>query len=439
MIKKFLYSLILVVVAILLIAMPVLAIDDPDSPLSVNAVYVYEDLLEVGDRGVLIDYYIDYDLDPVAPPNPPAVTAIPDETVTEAYLAIFVDDDFVTQLKAVAPYTFVYSGYGRGIVWIYFTAAEAAVGAFDLDSANVALYRIWLAGNPTLAWAGAPPLTVAGIDQWSITGDSNILLALRILYYADLLELAWGEDLIGTTPLGNRLTTDGESYFESAIPNLRLMAPAAFAIGTLYPAPQNIDYSTSFGAVAESGTATLTVSPDTLTAGGDTIDTGITIGTVIITLEQGTVGTITDLGGNLATSPDDLVPGVNTVTVTGAGTFTVDVNLENTTTGIEAEVIGTAFDLTDVAADFGMTRWMFSGLVWLAATILICAAVYGGSRRNLGGFGSANSGKLVMLIFNICIVGGGVLGLMHPLVAVLMFIGFGGFTFYIIFFRGANI
>lgn len=94
----------LVIIALSLAALPAMAIDDPDSPPSVNAVYVYS--FSDGSVGVLIDYYLDY----TAP--------YPDETATESYLAVFVDTDGTTQLKSVAPYTFVDSGYGRGLIWI---------------------------------------------------------------------------------------------------------------------------------------------------------------------------------------------------------------------------------------------------------------------------------------------------------------------------------
>jgi len=41
-----------------------------------------------------------------------------------------------------------------------------------------------------MAWGGVPPKTIAGIDYWMPAGASaDVLLALRVLYFADLLEL----------------------------------------------------------------------------------------------------------------------------------------------------------------------------------------------------------------------------------------------------------
>lgn len=171
--KKLLSGLLILVLTVLMLPTSVYAIADPDTPPQVSAVYVYE--FPDGSVGTLIDYYLDY-------------AVLPTETATDAYLAVFVDTDGTTQLKSTAPYTYVDSGYGRGLIWIPFTAAEAA--AYSLDSASIADYRIWLAGNPTLSWSGDPPKTITTIDQWNTTGDMAVLLALRILYYADVLELA---------------------------------------------------------------------------------------------------------------------------------------------------------------------------------------------------------------------------------------------------------
>ncbi len=419
--RKFLIALALSLCLQIALPVAVFAIADPDSPPQVSAVYVYEDLLETGDVGVLIDYYLDY----AVPPT---------ETATEAYLGVFVDTDGTTQLKAVAPYTFVDSGYGRGLIWIYFTAAE--VVTYSITSADVALYDIWLVGNPTLAWVGDPPKTTVGIDYWMPTDASPAtLLALRVLYYADVLELAWALDMIEETPLGSRLTVLGESYFSNVIPNLRTMAPSAFASGEIDPIIEDLDYSTVFGATMADGTGTVAGSPITLVSGSQSANVTAN-GTFILELEQGTIGTVTSDVGIVTGSPVVLVAGINTITTTGIGNITVDVELSDTQTGITGTLTGTGFDLTEVATVFGMSTILFSGFVWLGITILICAAVYRLSGRE--GY-AGGAGKAVMLVFNICIIGGAVMGFLPVLVAVLMFIGSGALIGYVVFFKSASI
>ena len=225
-------KLFIVLVAVLvsfLNALPVAAIAQPDSPSQIRTVYAYEDLLEDGDQGYLIDYYSDY-------------AVLPTESITEAYLVVLIDTDGTTQLRSVAPYAFNDDGYGRGIAWIYFSAADAPVW-------NQA-YFIWIVGNPTLTWAGGtPPKTIGGIDVWQTAGtDTAQLVASRVLYYAAVLEAAWAQDMIEATSVGDRLTTTGESYFMNAMPNIRTFAPLAFSAGTVEPVldPDVQDFSDSW-------------------------------------------------------------------------------------------------------------------------------------------------------------------------------------------------
>ena len=402
---------------------------------------ILDDLLEDGDLGILIDYFIDY-----------TIAGIPDEVVTEAYFASFIDIDGTTQLGTVAPYTFDSSGYGRGVVWIYFTAAE--VTAAGIDRANEALYEVWLMGNPTVpsGWTGDPPKTIAGIDYWQpADSDTAILLAFRapggVLYYADILELAWSLDLVETTTLGSRLTTLGEAYFPNVINSLRTIAPGCFAVSEEQATLEELDYSTAFGATIEDGTGTLPVSPLTLTEGdNDVVITGA--GTFILELEQGTVGTAVSVaGGNVVTgSPAALVAGTNTITSTMAGTnnFTITVNLVDTQSAITDTITGTGLDLGLLAPGevqtlpekFGMSTMMMSSLVWMGVTILVCAATY--KVRSRVGFGSGGSSKMVLVVFDIMVIGGGILGLLDILVAVLLFILFGMLTGYVLFYRSAS-
>jgi len=413
---------ILLAVGLLLgLVSPVLAINDPDTRPSVTAVYVYE--FSDDSVGVLIDYYLDY-------------ASLPTETATEAYFAVFVDTDGTTQLKSVAPYTFVDSGYGRGLVWIPFTSAEA--GAYSLDSASQTDYRIWLTGNPTLAWTGDPPKTITTIDQWVTTNVSETLTS-RILYYADVLELAWSLDMIEPVGGVNKLTSVGENYFLNVISGLRTLAPSVFSATTSDPDYISISYDTAFGATATSGTATVAGSPQTLTEGADSIDTGATTGTVVIDLAQWTSGNITDDTGTLNGGPTiDLYPGVNTLTVTANGTFVTALEVVDTAVIYERSVAGTGFDLTDLAARFGMSRWMLSGLVWMFVSIVACAAAYvGTSRASLGD--NRGAAKVVMVLLAILMVGGMLLGLLHPLVVSFVLIAYGAFIGYVLFFRSETL
>ena len=412
---------VLFIMAVLVAALPLAAyaIADPDSAPSVSAISVYEDLIEDGDAGVLVDYTLDY----AVPPS---------ETAREAYFAIFIDTDGATQLKTVAPYPYHTSGYGHGVIWIYFTADE--VTTYGIDRTNEALYEVWLTGNPTLTWTPGPnpPKTTAGIDYWQPADSSApTLLSLKVLSYADILALDWSMDLIERTAVGNRLTTAGETYFENAIPNLRDMAPDAFSVGMVSPTIEDLDYDIVFGATMTNGTGAVTGSPITLTEGANTVDvTGN--GTFTMELAKGVTGTVADVTANVTGSPVAIVYGSNTITATGLGDLLVTVTVTNTQSSITGTVTGTALDLSEAANAFGMSTIMFSGLVWLAVSIIICAGAYQATSRSGGG-----GGKVVMIVFDICIIGGALLGLMSVLIATLLFIGFGAVTAFVLIYKGA--
>ncbi|MCK9600322.1 MAG: hypothetical protein M0R06_14855 [Sphaerochaeta sp.] len=328
------------------------------------------------------------------------------------------------------------SGYGRGLIWIPFTPAEAT--AHSLDIASIDSYRIWLIGNPTLVWTGDPPKSITTIDQW-VTSNTVETLTSRVLYYADALELAWSLHMVESTADGSKLTTTGASYFTNVIPGLRTLAPGCFSDTTSDPDYMPISYDTTFGATVSSGTATVVGSPQTLKEGTDSIDTGTTTGTIVIDLAQWTSGSITNDTGVLSGGPTiDLLPGVNTLTVITAGTFTTDLEVIDTAVIYQDTVAGTGFDLTGLADAFGMSRWMLSGIIWTFVTIVACAAAYIGSQQ-AGIVDTGGAPKVVMILFAIMMVGGMLLGLLHPLVVSFMLIAYGAFIGYILFFRSETL
>lgn len=425
-IRRLLYILIASVLA-LLPATAALAIDEPDVPPIISAVFLFEGLLEPGDVGVFVNYNLDY-----------TIGGIPAETATESFLVVFVDTDGTTQLRTTAPFAFDAKGYGFGVAWMYFSAAEAT--ALSLNSADQALYRVWLVGNPTLTWVPgpSPPKTISTIDIWHTTGDMNVLLALRVLTEAQNLEIPWAPlDLIETTSIGSRLTFTGQDYFENVLPNLRNLAPAVFSSRTAVPVQEDIDFTTLFGAVV---TGTFVVgSPVTLVDGVNVISV-TAVGTFVAELERGTVGTVTNGTATVTGSPAAIVAGTNTLTVTATpgppDTVSISVTLEDTTTALEDSVLGTGLDLTLMADAFGLSRWLLSGVVWIVITILILTGVF---KVTPGRFGSASGGKVLLPTLVVCLIGGTLLGLLKPVilaVAFILLVGF--FVGYVLLFRGAS-
>jgi hypothetical protein len=431
-VKRILTVFALLILVLSLTPLSVLAIADPDSPPQVNSVYVYT--LTDGGIGIMVEYFLDYAVLPTV--------ADANDTATNAYLVSFMDTDGTTTLRAAQPYVFVDSGYGAGIVWIRFSAAEVAT--YSIDAVDEALYSVQLSGNPTIpsGWGADPPLTVGTITDWYTTGDPEVLLATQIRVYADELEIAWTTvDLIQASALGNVLTTNGENYFQNVIPGLRVLAPSVFSSSELEPSLEDINYDTVFSAVAASvvGGATLTVSPHTLVVGNNTIDTGATTGNFTITLSNVAYGTITNGTGTIAVSPSTLVGGINTINATGAGTFIVALTQTDLQAQLDSGTTGTGFDTSGAASIFGMTAGVFSTALWLIIGVILIAAAYGGLHKSgaIDYQGQEITGKTAMLLYGVWMIAGVLMGILLAKVMAFLFIGYGAFVGYILFYRGS--
>ena len=221
--KLFRLLLILLLPGIWLVnALPAYAIDSPDN-MSINDVWAYRHVMETNDQLYLIDYSIDY-------------TIVPAESSSEAFICRLMNG--ATDEGQGVPYAYYDSGYGRGMIAIYLSAADAPAwnGAYTMQ----------LSGNPTLAWsAGVPDTTIASFN-WSASASTQITsyeITAKVLWMADQLEMAWSVDMIETAGTGSVLTAYGESYFTTAIDNLREFAPKAFSGMALVPVFPTKTYS----------------------------------------------------------------------------------------------------------------------------------------------------------------------------------------------------
>lgn len=236
-------TLLIMIVAGLIIgfATPVFAIDDPDT-MTLNAVWVYQNCMEDDDWLVLVDYTLDYTL------------ANPDENVTEAFFVRLMDG--TDELGSTSPYAYYDDGYDRGVVAIYFTAAEASGLVWEDPG-----YSIQLVGNPLLTWAPGPDPPTTSLTPFDLWQDwpmetTQTALSARILWLADQLELTWGVDLIESTASGSYLTTTyGEAYFTNVVPNLNLMAPYAFSGSMIQPDFEQKEFTQDYAADLEADVA----------------------------------------------------------------------------------------------------------------------------------------------------------------------------------------
>ena len=187
--------------------MVVFAIDQADT-FNIVSARAYGAVIETGDILVVVHYDIDY-------------TSVPTETASQAYLGYYSDVSATpTQRISTAPFVYVRSGYGQGVMSLYLSVANVSSWGItwgDSDNAQIA-------GNP--AYFASPQVLNRAIE-WRIQTASASTLEGDLRGIANTLETQseWsGADLIS----GGNLTTTGEDYFTNAIPNLRSMAPDLF-------------------------------------------------------------------------------------------------------------------------------------------------------------------------------------------------------------------
>ena len=187
------------------------AIEVPDV-VNIISARGYGDVDETGDVLLVIHYDVDY-------------TVLPNELASSAVLFHYLDATTGRTSRSGNPTGFVRSGYGQGIIGIYFTAADTLLGVpinyGDVDFADVG-------GNPMVfgsTWG------TTKLINWRTQG-STAQLTTDVEEILQLLQLEteWaGVTLIQFDSGSNVLQADGEDYLENAIPRIRQMTPALFS------------------------------------------------------------------------------------------------------------------------------------------------------------------------------------------------------------------
>ena len=206
---KLLRALAVALILLLLTTSIALAIANPTSGPTIEGVDMYRHCLEIDDMLVVVQYYLNY-------------TTNPDETINQAYFGRLMEG--VVEHANVAPYSYYGKGYDHGVFSMYLSASEA-------PSWN-GTYTIRFEGNPTLSWEGAIPNTIATtINKHATTTQqaTEVLLGSNILSIATQLSDYWTVSLITETAAGSKLSSYGEQYFVTSIPNLRTLLPNIFA------------------------------------------------------------------------------------------------------------------------------------------------------------------------------------------------------------------
>ncbi len=201
------------------------AISDPDS-IAISDIRAYESVLESDDMLVIVEYNLPY-------------TVIPDEIISDAFLARFLRD--TTELRSVEPFAFNDKGYGRGIFSFYWTATQKAADSIEFGNPNLENYKVVFQGKVGVFIGTVPSITGSSISYQDISQTATLLFE-RIEALARALENdpAWADDPAFDNLIENpggqvQLTTTGEEYFSNAIPQLVSMIPTIFTSGVTSP------------------------------------------------------------------------------------------------------------------------------------------------------------------------------------------------------------
>jgi hypothetical protein len=134
------------------------------------------------------------------------------ETITDTYNVRLMDG--VNEVMSVAPYAYYNQGFDRGVVWMYFSAAEVIAEGLSWGGA----YTMRLDGNPTATWTGVgtiPPAATPKADfNWkpsATLGVTKLLLTTDIRTESVAITNDWNDAtyvLYSTTSAG-KLSTSG--------------------------------------------------------------------------------------------------------------------------------------------------------------------------------------------------------------------------------------
>jgi len=225
--RRVIIAAVLAFLLVLVVAVPALALDAPDS-MSIVSAGVYRNLAEDGDMTVVFQYNIAY------ADFPEDVTA-----AASIFLRLYSADG-LTLLAAKAPSAFFNYGYGLGIASFYFSADDAPAWG--------GAYIINIAGNPALFDPLPTPanytLPASDYATSEDQAENQALLTSYVLSCCDIIEKAYPAYILsGSTDVGKVLTALGEVYIRAVIPGAATLAPQLFYTQLYQPEVIPTDYS----------------------------------------------------------------------------------------------------------------------------------------------------------------------------------------------------
>lgn len=210
-------------VAAVLIPSTIFAIANPDT-INIDSVYAYSGVRESGDLLIVVRYNLAYGTTPTEP-------------VSDAYVGRFLRG--TSELNSVEPFPFNARGYGVGVFSLYWTNSQRTTDSIEFTNTNSENYIVGLSGKAG-QFPGTVPSTSTTAISWRDATRTVPLLTQDILQLGQDLEnnTGWSaniQDIITGITGSLTLTSTGENYFSSAVPNLQTMVPDIFSSAAQSP------------------------------------------------------------------------------------------------------------------------------------------------------------------------------------------------------------
>lgn len=221
--RRLIYATTAALIALMTLALPVAAMDEPDS-VDLHDIEVIGGLLTSGDILVIVPYSIPF-------------TVQPDDNIDKTFTFRMLSADASTEIGSVLAAPKYEGGYGGAIVSFYISSNTTWEEAYVFRvQQNPAFYPVPLHWDESI-----------GASNYSVNGTgASIYLRAKIIDVADDLSAAFGVELLATGEGGlTVLSTYGELYFIAAVPGLQAMCPELFSVQIVTPSYDKRSWSTT--------------------------------------------------------------------------------------------------------------------------------------------------------------------------------------------------
>ena len=213
--RRFILSIILSILCVLVTGIPVLAVSNPDS-ITLHTAKVFENIFETGDMLFVASYDIDTT-----------------DNTTDSFLVNLIDDDGTTLL------------FSRTLSYLQYNVSSVYATASQVTSLGLVWesdYVVRVTGNPAMFGSLVEDTNMdtrtLAISDYNADGTltSLQLLQSHCIDIAEALESDWGITLLTTTSTGKQvLNSTGAIVFLDAIPGLDDALPDLFQLSSSIP------------------------------------------------------------------------------------------------------------------------------------------------------------------------------------------------------------